>query len=236
MPCEAWQHVVQLCQFDLQLAFSGARVARKNVEDQLGAIDDSSLDDLFNIALLGRTEIVVEQENVGIHGGCGAGYFFKFACADQGRWIWPVASLQDLAHNIGPGTLRKSTQLCQGLVGIELGNARFGGRLGGTPGNRCGFACGGRLSCDNALHAGSSTGTDVESYQERALAFCSVTNDLGSEGHTPAGTRPAARFLGMRTYQSGNALSFGARSAGRRHCIRRSRRRFFGMRHVRDMR
>jgi hypothetical protein len=105
MTCEAWQHVVQLRQFDLQLAFSRARVARKNVEDQLGAIDDSPLDDLFNIALLGRAEIVVEQENVGIHRGCRAGDFFKFARADQGRWIGPVASLQDLAHNVGPGTL-----------------------------------------------------------------------------------------------------------------------------------
>jgi len=236
MTCEAWQHVVQLRQFDLQLAFSCARVARKNVEDQLSAIDDSSLDDLFNIALLGRTEIVVEQENVGVHGGCRAGYFFKFARADQGRWIGPVAALQDLAYNLGPGTLRQGTEFCQGLVGIELGNTRFGGRLGGTPGNCCGFACGGRLGCDNALHAGSSAGSNLEAHQERALTFWFVANDLGSEGHTPAGTRHAARFLGMRTYQSGNALSFGARSAGRRHCIRRSRRRFFGMRHVRDMR
>ena len=125
VPGQARQHVLQLRQFDLQLAFAGARVARKNVEDELRAIDHAPLNDLFDIALLGWAEIVIEQKNIGIHGGGGAGDLFQLACADQGRRIRPVAPLQDLADNFGPGTLCQRTQFRQRFVGVELGNARL---------------------------------------------------------------------------------------------------------------
>src|SRR6202007_1055330 len=54
MSSQARQHVLQLRELDLQLAFAGARLARKNVEDELGAVDPPPLDNLLNIALLGR--------------------------------------------------------------------------------------------------------------------------------------------------------------------------------------
>src|ERR1017187_9017951 len=60
MPGQPRHHVLQLRQFDLQLAFAGARMPRKNIENELGAVDNPPLDDLLNIALLGRTEIVIE--------------------------------------------------------------------------------------------------------------------------------------------------------------------------------
>ena len=53
----------------MQLAFTGTRVSRKDIENQLCPIDDSSLNDLFDVALLRRTEIVIEEKDVGIDRG-----------------------------------------------------------------------------------------------------------------------------------------------------------------------
>src|SRR5438270_4323197 len=63
---EARQHVFELCKFDLQLAFAGTGVAGKDVEDQLGAIDDAGLHDLLDVALLRRREVVVKEDKVGL--------------------------------------------------------------------------------------------------------------------------------------------------------------------------
>src|SRR5215469_8759154 len=64
---KARQHVVQLGKFDLQLTFTSARMSRKNVEDELRAVDDTPLNQLFNIALLRGTEIVIKKKNIGVH-------------------------------------------------------------------------------------------------------------------------------------------------------------------------
>jgi hypothetical protein len=53
-PRQPRQHVFELGQFHLQLAFTSAGVARKNIENQLRAIDDARVDHALNIALLRR--------------------------------------------------------------------------------------------------------------------------------------------------------------------------------------
>ena len=58
------QHVFQLRQFHLQLAFTSARVPRKNIENQLRPIDDAGVDDALDIALLRRREIVIEENDI----------------------------------------------------------------------------------------------------------------------------------------------------------------------------
>ena len=52
---QARQHVLQLRQFDLQLAFAGSRMTRKDIEDELRAVDHPPLNNLLDIALLRRT-------------------------------------------------------------------------------------------------------------------------------------------------------------------------------------
>ena len=51
---EPRQEILQLCEFDLQLAFARARAAREDVENQLGAVDDLPVDRLFDVAELRR--------------------------------------------------------------------------------------------------------------------------------------------------------------------------------------
>ena len=62
---QARQHVFQLRQLHLQLAFPGLRVFRENVEDELGAVNHPGVDQLFDVALLRGGEVVIEQQKVG---------------------------------------------------------------------------------------------------------------------------------------------------------------------------
>ncbi len=49
---EARRHMVQLREFDLQLALGAACALREDVEDQAHAIDDAAFERLLEIALL----------------------------------------------------------------------------------------------------------------------------------------------------------------------------------------
>ena len=86
--------------------------------------------DFLDIALLRRTEIVIEQKNVSVRRGCGARNFFELARANQRRRIGPVAPLQDLADHFCARALGQRAQLRERFVGIELGNAGLAGLCG----------------------------------------------------------------------------------------------------------
>ena len=124
-PRQARQHVLQLRQLYLQLTFAGAGVPRKNVEDELSAVDHAALDDFFYVALLGSGEVVIEEEKVGIY-RCGrAGDLFQFARADQCRGIGPVAALQNFADNIRASASGQGAQFGQRFICVEFWNARL---------------------------------------------------------------------------------------------------------------
>ena len=59
-----------MSEFHLQTTFGSPGPARKDVENQLGAIDDPDADDLFKIALLGWGEVVVDDDNVRLRSFC----------------------------------------------------------------------------------------------------------------------------------------------------------------------
>src|SRR5580692_914808 len=60
-------------------------MAGKNVEDELGTVDDTPLNDLFNVALLRRAEIVIEEKNVGVRRSDRARDFLELTRTNQGR-------------------------------------------------------------------------------------------------------------------------------------------------------
>jgi hypothetical protein len=88
-----------LRQFHLQLAFTAAGVAGKNIQDELGAVDDARVDFIFNIALLGRGKLVVDQHQVGMDGSDSAGNLLELALADERGRIRTVAMLDEFAGN-----------------------------------------------------------------------------------------------------------------------------------------
>src|SRR5271166_4298823 len=63
--CEPGQQVLQLRQLDLELTFAGAGVARKNVEDELRAVDNPYVEVALQVTLLRGRELVVEDDHIG---------------------------------------------------------------------------------------------------------------------------------------------------------------------------
>jgi hypothetical protein len=61
---KAREHIFQLRQFHLQAAFRSARPVRKYVEDQLRPVDDFDRGSFFEVALLRRREVVIDDQNV----------------------------------------------------------------------------------------------------------------------------------------------------------------------------
>src|SRR5262249_53885675 len=62
----AGQVVFELRQLDLELAFGASRVLREDVEDQLRAVDDASLQRILERALLRRGEFAVREQHLGV--------------------------------------------------------------------------------------------------------------------------------------------------------------------------
>ncbi len=63
---ESSRHVLQLREFDLQLAFEGTRTLREDVEDQSAAVEHAALEFFFEIAFLARAQRVVDHHEVGL--------------------------------------------------------------------------------------------------------------------------------------------------------------------------
>jgi len=87
----------------LHLAFTAAGMARKDVKDKLRAVNHARIDFVLDIPLLRGGEFVVNQNQVGICGGRGAGNLLQFAFADQRCGIRTVAPLHKLANDLGAG-------------------------------------------------------------------------------------------------------------------------------------
>src|SRR5262249_24286517 len=93
LSCQPRQHIVSLRQFPLQLAFTAALVPRKDVENQLRPVDHSPLGGLFDVALLHRAEVAVENNQSRLVRRRLRADFFELAAADERRGIGGVAQL-----------------------------------------------------------------------------------------------------------------------------------------------
>src|ERR1700744_4946910 len=82
-PGESRQHVFELRQFYLQLAFTGSCVPRKNVEDQLRSVKNAARQGFFKIAKLCRRQVVIEEDNIRVSGSRNSGQLFHLTAADQ---------------------------------------------------------------------------------------------------------------------------------------------------------
>ncbi|MNN74372.1 hypothetical protein D3C81_1905630 [compost metagenome] len=71
--------IVQPGQFNLQPALLGPRATSENLEDQAGAVDDLHLPRLFQIALLHRGQVVVDDHGLGVGGANQSGQLLDLA-------------------------------------------------------------------------------------------------------------------------------------------------------------
>jgi hypothetical protein len=75
--------VPQLRELDLELALGTARAPRKDVEDEAGAVQHALADQLLEVALLGRRELVVHEHEIGGLGLARDRGFPRLAAADE---------------------------------------------------------------------------------------------------------------------------------------------------------
>ncbi len=139
----------------------------KNVEDQLRAVNHALVEDAFDIALLRRRKIVVEQDEIGIHRRDPALDLLQLAAADEGRCIRPVAPLQHLADHHCAGAAGQRAQLLQRFVRAELGNP---GALRARAHPGGGVTRGLRSRTQAALARLSPSRAHIHTHQEGAFA------------------------------------------------------------------
>ena len=123
-PGQARQQVVQLRQFHLQLPFASARAARKNVQNQLGAIQDLAAEGALQVALLGRRQVAVEDHHVHVLGLDALDQLFHLARTDERRRFRPVAGLQNRINNLGARAFGQNGEFTKGICGSLAGMSR----------------------------------------------------------------------------------------------------------------
>src|SRR5439155_5345366 len=113
---EARQHVVELRKLDLQLAFAAARVAGKDVENELRPINHAAFGVFFDVALLHRRKIAVEDDQRRLLGmGFGAD-FIQLAASDQRGRVGNVAKLKNCSGYGSAGTAGELDKFSEGFA------------------------------------------------------------------------------------------------------------------------
>src|SRR5262245_15696136 len=104
---KARKHVIELCEFDLQLPFAAPRVSRKDIEDELRAIDHAAFGVLFDVALLHGRKIAIENNQRSIFGVGFRANFVEFAPAYKRGGIGGVTKLENGPGDFGAGAARE---------------------------------------------------------------------------------------------------------------------------------
>ena len=135
---EPRQRVLELRELDLQPRFAGARTAREDVEDQLGAIHDLDAERLLEIAHLGRREVVVEDRDVRVHAARDVAQLVHLAASDVVRRVYAATPLPQRRG----GTRARGVGEARQLLHRALERAPF---AGGVPDQHGAFDARGRL-------------------------------------------------------------------------------------------
>ncbi|MNF58916.1 hypothetical protein D3C84_404930 [compost metagenome] len=108
---QARAHVIELGQFDLQLAFMGTGALGEDIEDQTGTVEHPTLEGALEVALLAGCEGVIEDDQFGLFGHDQVVQLVDFATTDQvlGRWL--VTGNGDECHRVRTGRTCKFQEL-----------------------------------------------------------------------------------------------------------------------------
>ena len=112
------QVVLELGELDLELALGADGVLGEDVEDQLGAVDDPRRERVLERALLGRVELVVDDQHVGAAVGVERLQLLELALADVGLLVGAVALLHERLHRLDERGARQLAQLAELVLGV----------------------------------------------------------------------------------------------------------------------
>ncbi len=113
---QAGGHVFQLSQLDLQLALMGTGTLGKNVENQSRAIQHPALELPFQIALLGRAQAMVEDNQLGTVDPQCFTQLFHLAATDEGARVGPVPAAGKQHGRLGTGGTNELHELARILA------------------------------------------------------------------------------------------------------------------------
>ena len=113
---QAGQPVAQEGQLHLGLALGAAGVLGEDVEDHRRAVDGGAPEQLLQVAVLGRRQLVVEDDRVGIEAAAQRGDLLRLAPPDERGRVGGVAPLHDAAHDVGAGAVHQLRQLVELLL------------------------------------------------------------------------------------------------------------------------
>ena len=106
-PCQPRKHVFELRQFHLQLAFAASCVFCKNIQNQLGAINDTALGKFLDIALLNGREIRVENYQRSFFEAGFRADLLQLALSNKGGGIGRRPQLKYSSSNFRAGAARE---------------------------------------------------------------------------------------------------------------------------------
>src|SRR6185312_6809714 len=102
-PSQAREQMLELREFNLQLAFARASALRENIENQRRAIEHLGIENLFQVAALRGGKFVVENYRVHVEALALRGEFIRFAFADEGRGVGGFEFLHAIADDFAAG-------------------------------------------------------------------------------------------------------------------------------------
>jgi hypothetical protein len=112
---QPWQKVLVLRELDLQLPLPGAGVAREDLQDQGRAVDDGHVEPFFQGALLGRRDLVVDDEHLGARGRERVCDLVHLAETHVGGGVGGLALLRGAARRYDACRRRELCQLLEGV-------------------------------------------------------------------------------------------------------------------------
>ncbi len=97
------QPVLQKRELDLGLAFGRASVLGEDVQNDRGSVDRGASEDLLQVALLSRREVVLEDHRVRVDRQTDLAQLVDLSRTEERGGIGSVTTLNDARHHVGAG-------------------------------------------------------------------------------------------------------------------------------------
>ena len=113
-----------MSQLHLQFSLVAARALGKDIKNELTAIDDSDLKGGFQVALLRRAQILINNDQVRLQIFESGLDFFHFAAPDQGRGRYSANLLAEFLDDFAAGGFCQPLEFLQAIFERNLSVVR----------------------------------------------------------------------------------------------------------------